>query len=398
MNRSRLLPALALSLAALAATPACAQVPPRPVAEFGEMAAQGTSFEFFRERNIFLPVVINGRPVQAALDSGAGMTTIDKAFADSIGLKATSHVTASGSGGPEEAGVASGVDIEAAGLHLKNVTVLILDLASIGVKMGHPLPLVLGRDAFALSSVDIDYPARRLVLRDPATFTPPPGAASVPLTRDDGHVRKLMVSIEGAAPVQADFDLGNAGALSISSDYARRQQFLNHRPSTDTLAGGVGGITLHDEAMVRSLRLGGFELTDVPALISRSAVEEPKIGANIGMAVFSRFHLITDYAHDRLILIPDPSAMQRPFEKDRSGLHAMPTPDRLKVLLVSAGSPAAAQGWKAGDEIVAVNGEAVSPAFLTSPRARWTSEPAGTTVELTLTDGSRRRLTLKDYF
>jgi hypothetical protein len=188
------------------------------------------------------------------------------------------------------------------------------------------------------------------------------------------------------------------GAIAVSSDSVRKTNLLSGRASTDNLAGGVGGLSVHDVTMLKTVKLGGIELHDVPALINRADDEEPLQGANVGMDIFRRFRVITDYPNSRLLLGVDPVAVAAPFQRDRSGLRALFAGDRLRVGLVSRGSPAAADGWKTGEEIVAIDGEAISPAFLSGPHAKWSSGRPGDIVDLTLADGSRRRLTLKDYF
>jgi S1-C subfamily serine protease len=114
--------------------------------------------------------------------------------------------------------------------------------------------------------------------------------------------------------------------------------------------------------------------------------------------VFSRFRLITDYAHDELWLVADAKALAEPFLKNRAGLLSLPAGDRLKVLMVAPGSPAERAGWKEGAEIVAVNGQKIGAAYRTSVLSHWATQAAGTRVALTLVDGSTRELILADYF
>lgn len=397
MSRSSIAPLIA-AMALLAFAPACSQNLTPPQADFVPGAPAWTTFDFYRERSIFLPAVVNGQPAQVLLDSGAGLTTVDAAFARKLGIQPTSSLTVQAAGGSTEAKLAKGVDITAAGLHLKNVTVLILDLSAIATQLGRPLPMILGREVFETTLVDIDFPGHRIAFHDPKAFTPPADLTSLALTSSEHAQRRLDISLEGRPAIAADFDLGNMGAVSVSSAYAKEAGLLAGRPTTDTLAGGVGGVNVHDVAVLRSVKLGPIELHDVPALFNRSEAQAPRQGANVGMAVFSRFRLITDYPHARLLLGADTAAAAAPFRKDRAGLPAMFAGDRLKVAMVSKGGPAEAAGWKAGEEVIAVDGEPISPAFLSGPHAKWASGPAGQVVTFTLFDGSKRQLTLKDYF
>ena len=118
-----------------------------------------------------------------------------------------------------------------------------------------------------------------------------------------------------------------------------------------------------------------------------------RAGANVGLPLISRFRLITDFPRNRIFLIPGPDA-GRPFDRDRTGLKTRLEDDRWIVDFVAPGSPAEAGGWKAGDAIILMNGR---PVVGLAPN-EWTGGPQGSQVSLTLADGTRRLLTLRDYF
>ena len=90
--------------------------------------------------------------------------------------------------------------------------------------------------------------------------------------------------------------------------------------------------------------------------------------------------------------------LNAPFERDRSGLSVLEDGHTLRVLNVAPGSPAGAAGWKVGDLITAVNGQAIGDHYETSPLAGWNEGAAGTTVTLTLANGTKRELTLRTYY
>ena len=66
--------------------------------------------------------------------------------------------------------------------------------------------------------------------------------------------------------------------------------------------------------------------------------------------------------------------------------------------MVAPGSPAERAGWKDGTQIAAVDGHKIDAAYRNSTLSRWTMQPPGTRVTLTLADGSTRELVLADYF
>src|SRR4051812_11763530 len=87
---------------------------PAPTVHYQSQPA-GAPFELFRGQRIILDGTINGRATNMMLDSGAGMTVVDRAFADSIGLKGSQSLPVRGAGGEVPGEIATNVSISAAG-------------------------------------------------------------------------------------------------------------------------------------------------------------------------------------------------------------------------------------------------------------------------------------------
>ncbi len=353
-------------------------------------------FEFFNENRVYIPAQVNGHATQVLLDSGAEMTVVDTAYARELGLKTQGQLTAVGSGGHAQAQLASGVDITVGDLRLTGLTVAVIDLAEVARQIGHPLPVILGKESFNQLVVDVDFPNRRVAFHEAASFKPPQRAVRLPLVESAGGQRAVHISIEGRPAIPVLFDVGNGGALSLFPAYWQQAGLLTGRRSSKTLSGAVGGLRERDVATLKRIELAGITLKDVPTVFDdagNSISTSNRLQGNLGLAVLARFRMITDYANDTLMLVPDARALRQPFRKDRSGLIALPSEGRLVVTLVAPGSPAAAAGWKVGDEVVAIDGQAIGPDF-----TGWRYRPAGQTVVLTLKDGRKRSLTLKDYY
>src|SRR5688572_23450230 len=172
-------------------------------------------FELYRGNRIVLAGRINGVETPMILDSGAGVTTLDKAFAQKIGLTGGQKITAQGTGGEQAAELFQNVTIEAGNLKLSGATVVAIDLTQVAKAIGRPMPVVLGRELFVNSVIGLDFDRSELVLSPSQNFVAPVGATEVKLKRD-GTLHFIPVSIGGLPPVDAAFDLGNGGALSIS--------------------------------------------------------------------------------------------------------------------------------------------------------------------------------------
>ncbi len=379
---------------------AFAQPAPRKVYAFADgKAADPVDFEFYLGSRIYMPVSVNGVDTRGMLDSGAETTVLDKAFAESLGIKPSALVTVVGTGGRELGELASGVTLRIGGMELRNLTVALMDLKPIANVIGRPLPVILGKEMFNEVVVDLDFAGQKISFQDPARFTPKPGAVAVPVTNSNG-LHAIPASIEGAEPVLFDFDLGNGSPLLVFPGYWKPRNLLADRPSSKALAGAIGGMKPRNVATIRTLTLGGVELKDIPANFGEedgSALDTTQTLGNIGMPILSRFELTTDYSRHRILLKPRPDAIGAPFTKDRSGLGARLSDGVFALSFVAPGSPAETAGLKTGQKITAVNGQPakdLAVAGLTKLR----TGAAGQTLVLTLDTSETVNLVLKDYF
>lgn len=349
---------------------------------------------------IFIPARVLGEPVDVLLDSGAEATVIDERFARRLELKASGTIAAEGTGGSSSASLASGVTIELDHLSLRELTVAVMDLSKIEARMARPLPIILGKEVFNQLAIDIDFEARRIAFVEPGVLTPPPGAVALPAV-EAGGLRAVQIAVEGRAPIAVDLDLGNPAPLILYPAYWQREALDRNRPMTTSLGGAVGGPREERLGTIDLLDVAGFQLRGVPTRFSMpgaAAVDSARTLGNLGHGALKRFRLVTDFPHDRVFLTPYAERLAAPFPKDRTGLVVQRQPDRLRVIMVSPGSPAAAMGWRAGDEIQAVNGVPVSAGFEESEAASWRFGPERARVRLKLAGGQERTLTLSTYY
>jgi hypothetical protein len=371
----------------------------------GQHSTGWIDFTFLNDEQIFIPATINGLAVDLLLDSGAGITVLDGGFAKKIGVKLGGAMGVVGAGGQAIMQLAPDLQIRLGSLTLRRITAGVVDLAVLGQRDGHPIPVILGKEVFNQLIIDIDFRRRKIAFRDPESFSGPAGAPRVALGRHKDR-RSVLVSVEGGAPLPFDFDLGAASPLIVYSSYRDSARLLDGRPQSLELSGGVGGITKSKIATLAYITIAGVRIADIPTDFpdaADNAFNSNRTGGSIGLPVFSRFRLIADYPHDALWLIPDAKALAEPFHKDRSGLLGEPAGRHLKVLMVAPGSPAERTGWKQGAEIVAVkildrNGNKNGASYPPSPLSFWATKQPGTIVVLTLADGSIRQITLADYY
>lgn len=360
---------------------------------------QPLAFELYAGTRINIPAAVNGAQTTGMLDSGAETTVLDKAYAETLGIKPTAVVEAVGTGGRDVAELASGVTIRIGEVELRDMTVALMDLKPIATAIGRPLPVVLGKEVMNALTVQLDFAGKTITFHDPARFRPEPGFVAVPVSNVAG-LHAIPASIEGGPPVLLDFDLGSGQPLLVFPAYWKPHAMLEKRPTSRSMSGGVGGMRPRNVAMVKSLTVAGVTVRDIPAVFGdddNSAFNVGHTGGNIGMPILGRFDLVTDYARGRLLLRPRPDAVAAPFAKDRTGMVARFAGGAFTVALVAPGSPAEAAGLKTGQVITAVNGRPAAElgvAGLTTLR----TGPAGQALALTLQTGEALTLTLRDFY
>ncbi|MFI4934942.1 MAG: aspartyl protease family protein [Caulobacterales bacterium] len=364
----------------------------------GASSSGWIDFDFYAKSQIYLPVKVNGHDAVALLDSGASISVLDQALAASIGLKTGGEAPVAGAERMTSSGFVRGVRVVAGGLTLGDLTTAALDLAPIRKLTDHPLQVMVGEEVFNELIVDIDFSHRRLAFRDPTSFAMPAGAIESPLLHG-GLVRATPVSVEGRAPAQFQFDLGDAGALDLYPIYVKAQKLLEGRRTSQVMSFGEGGSSTDTIATLRQVEFAGVSLSDVPANFQQT--QPPGTGSDqagrIGMGVLSRFRLIIDYPHDRLYVVPYADLVTAPFDKDRLGLHLERDGDAFAVKLVSANSPAAAAGFRVGERIVSLDGKPASAWTMATERTLFDGPP-GTPVGIGLEGGAVRTVNLADYY
>jgi hypothetical protein len=257
------------------------------------------------------------------------------------------------------------------------------------------MPVILGRELFMSSVVGLDFDRNELSLTPSKGFAAPSGATEVKLRRD-GTLHYVPVSIDGLPPVEAAFDLGNGGALSISKEYHEKQPYFATLPYAVSMSGGVGGVHEMKRVSLPKIQMAGFDFASVPADLGSLADGPYENGANVGIQMFMPFKLTLDLGHDRMWLQRNGKPAE--FSKDRAGMFTLLEGDHFNVLHVSPGSAADKAGLKKGDRLVAIDGERVGPGFFNGKHSNWARSAAGTKVSVTRGDGVTVTMTLADYF
>jgi len=357
-----------------------------------------TPFNLYLDGYIELAGEVAGREVRAMLDSGAGITVLDRAFAESIGLQMRDGGTIQGIGGEEQLYLADGVTVSVPGVTLRDASVAVLDLSEIADKMGRRFEVILGVEVFTRAVVTIDYPARRLSFAPPHAYEAPAGAHSVRMF-SRGGVPKVECRYEKLPTTLCDIDTGSNSTVDIVAHYVDEYDMLEGRRAVSRAAtGGVGGMIETSVSTLREFSFAGVSVGSSPANFMAEAVgslDTDEIAGNIGAGVLGSFVLVFDYPGMRFHVIPPPQPS--PIRRDRSGVQSTFRGDHIELFYVAPGSPAAAAGLRKGQRVTAIDGRKVGLDYLDGV-FRWRFADPGTVVVLTDDMGRDYRLVLADYF
>jgi predicted aspartyl protease len=260
------------------------------------MAAEAR-IELFRNR-LFIPVSVNGTRVTALLDSAAEMSVIDDTLARRLRLRLGSDQAVNGSGGAEKGRFAHGLSLSAAGLHLRHMTAVVLDLSDLSQRLvGRPVSLILGREIFDSARLRVDL--TRGTIAAVTRTAIPPGERFTLVTAHG--VETFPVSVEGH-PLRAEFDLGNGSEVLVGKAYAEQAGLLvPERIVGRSDGGGIGGKVSRDIVVLRSLTIGGRTFENVRAAIDATGTAGD---VNVGTSILRHFLITTDFPQRTLWLEP----------------------------------------------------------------------------------------------
>lgn len=357
----------------------------------GPVAAQPKSIPIeLADGKILVPVMLNGQPVQAMLDSGATLYGLDIGAAERLSLKADGRrVTARGVQHVLRGRFGEARSLVVGGVDLGATPMLVLDYGDLLPGAARRIEAGLGGAFFRRFVVELDLAAKTLRLHERAAFEAPSApAVLVPLTESRGFMT-APVGLGEHDLVQAVVDTGSDPPLIVSPGPARRLGLLGgDRPASTAPLGGVGGVSIARITSAPRITLGGEAFADVPVQVPARGIG---LDANLGLGLLARFHLWLDFGGQRMWLAPRGQAPA--FRRDLVGFYGVISGDALKVTHVAPGGPAAAAGFRVGETIASINGEVASIANQTLK-----DTPEGVALTFGMANGKSRHLTLSRYY
>lgn len=292
--------------------------PPRPIGSRPTDVAFDRTIPSILERrraktgHSLVKVLIDSKPGWFIFDTGAGATVIDKAFADSIGLKPFGAVEAVGVGGSVTTAFVRSKSLTVGPATLTDPLMARLDLSKIGAAIGEDLAGVLGYNVLHRTIAKLHTDDGTVELFDPSTF-------------DDKSLKWFPLTVyERHACIEAAFedhrgifklDTG-AGVLPVSmhAPAVTRLKLLEGRQTQDGKAGGVGGTVAVRSGTLRWLEIGGRREENVPATFAlepKGALADEFTLGNLSPRQIGPRDIVFDYVGAR-IAFPEQQAAPEP--------------------------------------------------------------------------------------
>jgi hypothetical protein len=314
----------------------------------------------FIELHLFLPLTINGKTKLWILDSGAGVSLIDKEFADTLGLKQEGKIMGQGANTTAEFSFTTLPPFELNGLAFDSQKVAVFAINEI-IKQGFGFEVggILGYDFLSRLVTKVDFAAQMLTFYNPETFSYTGDGVSLdaPISKD--NMFRIPITIDDTYTGSWDLDLGASG-LNFHYPFAAEKGLLT-RPGVERMSMGAGGGQVTKTCAFTKVTLAGFTksqpLVDIPMEKGKGAFSKGDIVGTAGNDLFRHFTLYLDYKHQKVI-VEKGGNFDKVFPRDQSGLQIMVGKDgQIEILTAAAGTPATTAGLMAGDKIVAINGK-----------------------------------------
>jgi len=159
---------------------------------------------------------------------------------------------------------------------------------------------------------------------------------------------------------KALFDTGNrAYPLIVNAPYKTKYNLPSKFKSLIPVEGrGIHSISQSDKGIIKSLKLGEFELGEMTVSLSNTEkgvlAREGYMGI-IGLEYISKFNIIIDYHRKKIHLKPNNSFLN-PFELPLSGIGLKEEKNEIIINTVWKLSDAYQQGLRKGQKLVSING------------------------------------------
>ncbi|WP_256926624.1 aspartyl protease family protein [Sphingomonas sp. TZW2008] len=342
-------------------------------------------------------MAIDGRPATAILDTGVSYSVLSRRFATAAAMPVRPGGSATAIGGLVDIGWAGTRTVTLGGVTRRGGGLTVATLPALATGSAKAVDLLVGRDLTGTYALDIDYANRRFRLLPSGRMPFNGRTAPLAISRDRlVYVSEITLGAARLRPMVVDTGDGSSITVTSAGWAAAR---LAKTPTTTAISFGLAGAVTSTIGIVPALTLGQLTARSVEVRVEPAGgfSESIEVAGRIGSGFLQNYRVLLDPAAGRMVLSPGSTADQPPV-RSTSGLLVGVDTDRLRILHVMRGGPAAAAGWKEGETICTIDGQPIPANYGSSTLATWSAGTPGRVVALGLCDGTQRRLTLQRFY
>ena len=296
-------------------------------------------------------------------DTGCGGISLDSMTADRLKLiPHPSSFLIRGIAGVRQEERLDGVRLHVGEVTLDSVTMQVNNYEVLSSVYGEKIDGILGYTFFLHYLVRVDYDSSRIDIYSKGPVTYPKGGYLlrphlVGLPMMEGRLNDAR-NIDS----RFYFDTGAGLCLLFSSEFTADSAVFGPKKKRPVRAegAGLGGKKEMQLTTLKNFSIGPFQFHQIPTYVfddSYDVTNYPQLGGLIGNDLLRRFNLILNYARSEIYLVPN-GAFHQPFDYSYSGVTIALIGGKIVVTDVMKDSPAEKAGFREGDIVLEVNGDA----------------------------------------
>lgn len=251
-----------------------------------------------------LPGRINGSDTLDFLfDTGAGALVVTSSLLGTrLKARLDGSVTNTGIDGSSQVQTSSGNTLAIGALTWPNASFLAIDYK------GFPFDAVLGWVAFENKVVELDYERHWLVVRDAVGDVADYAPVNMQLRNGIPYIECLLTNKGQQRAGWFDFDTGSDGGLALGQQFATAGGNLLQglaRLGAASVRGSTGGTFTQSRYALPTLKLGTYELYQLPVAVNDTDPAGAALTENIGSEVLRRFNWVLDFKTQRAYCKPN---------------------------------------------------------------------------------------------